>query len=305
MAGSKLHQQILCQHNHCQAFAAALGMPDNTALAIAVLVGFVDGFDDLFDGKILLIAAYLFDVGVKEDKVTDQLIYAVDAEQRNDIAVLYRRHTVGDHSFLLRLQPFRVLFFPYVPELFSGRGCRILDFVFIGCHYDLSKLKQLRNILGLLIADHLLNRLIDRNMRSLALDDSKRNTVDEQHDIRTRVVLLVLTVNGKFFGHMKKVFVEIIPVDISQVEAEQLAFADNLRIAFAEEQCVIDFFACAYKAVKQRLVKIFDRAFDIRGGKLVFGSGIGITVQPAQLTAENIFQQHMIAAATLLGAVLR
>ena len=142
-------------------------------------------------------------------------------------------------------------------------------------------------------------------MRSLALDDSKRNTVDEQHNIGARVMLLVLTVNGEFLGDMKYVVAEIIPVDIFQIEAEQLAFADNLRIAFAEQQRVIDLFACAHKTVKQRLVKVLYRAFDICGRKLVFDSGIGITVQPAQLTAENIFQQHMITAAALLGAVLR
>ena len=118
-------------------------------------------------------------------------------------------------------------------------------------------------------------------------------------------MLLVLTVNGEFLGDMKNVVAEIIPVDIFQIEAEQLAFADNLRIAFAEQQRVIDFFACAHKAVKQRLVKVVYRSFDIRGGKLVLGSGIGVAVQPAQLTAENILQQHMITAAALLGAVLR
>ena len=134
MAGSKLHQQILCQHNHCQTFAAALGMPDHTALAIAVLVGFVDGFDDLFDGKILLIAAYLFDVGVKEDKVTDQLIYAVDAEKRNDIAVLHSRYTIRNQAFFFRFKPFRVLLFPYIPEFFKRFGCSVLDFILIGRH---------------------------------------------------------------------------------------------------------------------------------------------------------------------------
>ena len=48
-------------------FAAALGVPDYTALAIPSFIRFLDGLTNLFDGKILLVTANLLHIGVKED----------------------------------------------------------------------------------------------------------------------------------------------------------------------------------------------------------------------------------------------
>ena len=56
-------------------------MPNYAALAIAVFIGFVDGFDNLFDSKVLLIAAYLFDVGVNQDEITNQFLHAINSEK--------------------------------------------------------------------------------------------------------------------------------------------------------------------------------------------------------------------------------
>lgn len=65
---SQLHQNIFCQHHHGQAFAAALSMPDHAALPVALFVGLLDGFDNLLDGKVLLIPAYFFTLASKSTK---------------------------------------------------------------------------------------------------------------------------------------------------------------------------------------------------------------------------------------------
>ena len=54
MAVPQLHQDILRQHDHSQALAAALRMPNDAAPAVAVLVAFGDGLHDFPDGEELL-----------------------------------------------------------------------------------------------------------------------------------------------------------------------------------------------------------------------------------------------------------
>ena len=63
------HKDILCHHNHRQGLAAPLCMPNNTALTVARRIVLLNGLDDFFDSKELLITADLFDIGIVKDKV--------------------------------------------------------------------------------------------------------------------------------------------------------------------------------------------------------------------------------------------
>ena len=305
MAALQLHQDILRQHDHGQALAAALRMPNDAALAVAVLVAFGDGLHDFPDGEELLIAADLLHVGVKENEVTNQLVYAIGAEQRDDIPVLFGGHAIRDECFQPGLQPIGILLLPYAPELFGRAGCRVFDGVLVGRHDELRKFEEMRDIRRLLVADHLPDGLFHGNMRSLALDDGKGDAVDEQHDIRACVVLPVPAVHGEFLRDVEHIVLRIVPVDISEVKAEHFAVADGLRIAFAQQQRVVNLFAGAHEAVRQRFVQILHGALDVGGGELVFRARIDIAVEPAELTAQDVPEQHMIPAAALLVAIRR
>ena len=305
MTSCQLHQDILRQHDHGQALAAALRMPDHAALPVAFLVVLGNRLHNLFDGKILLIAADLFHIGIKENKIADQLKNSLLAEQGDDVFVLLRWHAVGDKPCQLPVHESFILLFPDVPELLGRTGSGIFHGILVGCQNDLRIFEKLRDIVCLLVADHLLHGLIYGNLRCLTFNNGKRNTVDEQHDIGTSIMLLVPTVHGELFRHMEHVILRILPVNVFQVEVEHSAFADGFRITFAQQQRIIDFFAGTHKAVGQRLVQILHGSLDVCGGEFIFRTGIRITVELAELPTQNVLQQHMISTAPLLFAVLR
>ena len=93
------------------------------------------------------------------------------------------------------------------------------------------------------------------------------------------------------------------PVDVFQIEAEGLAAAHSFRVAFAQQQSVIDLLTGAHQTVGQRFVQLLHGPLNIGSGELVFRAGIAVAVQPAQLSPEDVFQKHMVAAAPLLFTV--
>ena len=203
------------------------------------------------------------------------------------------------------MQPFVILLLPDAPELFGRAGCRVFDGVLVGRHDELRKFEEMRDIRRLLVADHLPDGLFHGDMRGLALDDGKGNAIDEQHDIRAGVVLPVPAVHGELLRDVEHVVLRVVPVDIAEIEAEHFAVADGLRIAFAQQQRVINLLAGAHEAVRQRFVQILHGALDVGGGELVFRTRIDIAVESTELTAQDVPEQHVIPAAALLVAIRR
>ena len=296
---------MLCQHDHRQTLAAALSMPNDSALAVAPLVVSGNRLHDFLYGKVLLIAANLFYVRIEENEIAHQFENTALVEQRNDIPVLHSYLAASNQLLQTRLPPFAILLLPYVPELLWRPGRCVFDAILVCRHDDLRVFEKLRNIFSLLIADHLRDSLILRNMRRFAFDYRKWDAVDEQHDIRTGIMLLVLAFNRKFLRHMEYIVLRIFPIDILQIEAEHLAFADRLQIAPAQKKRIVDFLAGSHKSVGQRFVQILHRPLDVRRRKFVFGVGIRIPVQTSQLSAQDILQKDMVSAAALKIAVRR
>ena len=118
---------------------------------------------------------------------------------------------LGQCSF----QKSSVMFLPYGPEFFRRAGGGVLHGVFIGRHYDLSKLVELRNVFLLLVADVLLHGLFYADLGRFTLNDSERDTVDKQHNIRPGIVKLVPAVYCKLFGDMEQVVLRMFPVNVS------------------------------------------------------------------------------------------
>ena len=224
-------------------------MPDHAALTVTLFVRLLNGLDNLFDGEILLIPANLLYIGVKEHKVSDQFYNPFFAEQRNQIPILLSGSAV---SHILGQRPFQksgILFLPHIPEFFGRSGGGILHGVFIGRHHNLGKLVKLWDILLLLVADILLHGLFYADLGRFTLNDSEGNTVDKQHDIRPGVVKLVPTVYCKLLGNMEQVVLRMLPVDVFQIETEGFSLAHGLRIAFAQQQGIIDFFTGADQTI--------------------------------------------------------
>ena len=211
----QLHQDILRQHHHGQAFAAALRVPDDATLPVTLFIRLGNGFDDLLNGKILLIPADFFHVGVKEHKVADQLHGPFPAEQGDQVSVLLGGRAAGYVPGQGILQKSCILFLPHVPELFSGACGGIFDGVFVGRYHNLRELIELGDTLLLLVAHILLHGLLHANLRGFAFDDRKGDAVNEQYDIRPGIMKLVPAVHGELLRHMEQIVFRMLPVDVS------------------------------------------------------------------------------------------
>ena len=88
---------------------------------------------------------------------------------------------------------------------------------------------------------------------------------------------------------MEQVVLRMLPIYVFQVEAEGLAAAHSFRVAFAQQQSVIDFLTGTHQTVGQRFVQLLHGPLDVCGRELVFRAGIAVAVQPAQLSPEDIF----------------
>ena len=101
----------------------------------------------------------------------------------------------------------------------------------------------------MLVADILLHGLFYADLGRFTLNNSKRDTVDKQHDIRPGVVELVPAVYCKLLGNMEQVVLRMFPVNVFQVETEGFALSHSLWIAFAQQQGIIDFFTGADQTI--------------------------------------------------------
>ena len=214
VAGGQLHQEIFRQHHHGQAFAAALGVPDYTALAIPSFIRFLDGLTNLFDGKILLVTANLLHIGVKEDKIADQLQYSAGMEERDHAAILLG----GRFSRQVTLQSLPkesgILLFPNCPELLWRAGGGVFYSVLISGHHDLSKLVKLGNIVPLLVTHGLFYSLLHTDLGRFTFDYSKGDAVEEHNQVRSSIVELISAFHGKFLCHVEDIVLRVFPIHI-------------------------------------------------------------------------------------------
>ena len=92
----KFHEDIFRKHYHCKGLSAALSVPYNTTLTIAVLIVGVDSLYYLSDSEKLLMSAYLLYVGIKDYEILCKLHKPVPVKERHDIPVLLSDTAVGD-----------------------------------------------------------------------------------------------------------------------------------------------------------------------------------------------------------------
>ena len=180
----ELHQQVFGQHDHGQAFAAALGVPDDAALPVAPLIQLLNSPNDLLDRKVLLVTADFLHIGVKKNKIADQFQHPLRSKQGNQVPVLLRRRPARDMLRQGLFQKGGVLLFPDGPELFGCVGGGVFHCIFVGGHHNLGKLVELGDVLRLLVADGLLHCLLHADLGGFALDGGKGDAIDEKYQIR-------------------------------------------------------------------------------------------------------------------------
>ena len=118
-------------------------------------------------------------------------------------------------------------------------------------------------------------------------------------------MLLVLAFYRVFFCDMEQVVIPVIPVNILQIKAERFTVTNSFRIALAHQQRIIDFLAGTHQTISQRFVQFVHSPFNVGSRELIHRTGIGVAVQFAQLSPENVLQQNMVLAPPLFLAVFR
>ena len=94
----KFHKNVFGKHHHRERLSAPLRMPDDAALPVAAAVVLVNGLDNLFHSKILLITANLFDICIVQHKKLRQLQQTLFGKQRYNCPILLCGHS-ADHAF--------------------------------------------------------------------------------------------------------------------------------------------------------------------------------------------------------------
>jgi len=116
-----------------------------------------------------------------------------------------------------------------------------------------------------MLRDRLPNRVLD--VGPLALDHTKRDTVNEKHDVRPPRLMAPTSFHRELLGHMKHVVAVRavrggIPVDVLERKALGVT-GDRLLKASAQTQQVVNLLIGADKAVKNNVFESLNTAVDV------------------------------------------
>lgn len=122
-------------------------------------------------------------------------------------------------SLLCFILPFK-FFFPVSSEFFRCPSSCIGSCISIYSDIELWVDIQLSDSCFLLVSNMLRNRLLETifDIRSFAFDHTQRNTIDEQHDVRSIGFIASRSENRKFLCYMIHIVFRMFPVDILEIE---------------------------------------------------------------------------------------
>jgi len=268
-----VQRERLGQHHHRQRLAAAGRVPDDAAGALPLRVEMRHAVERRLDGEVLLVAGDLLHPAVEDDEPVDKLQQALWVKQAVERAVLLGGQALADalevpphpvaivapvvqaRGLLLaerlvdqlvgrRLVRLCILLLPHRPELGRRVRCGILRDVLVNREQKLRVHKQVRDILRLLVADHLRDAFLDAVLvagvlvRALALDDDERNAVHKQHDVRAAGLIAAGPLDGELLRDVIDVVLRVLPVDVVQTVVFGVA-VHGLRQADAERQQLV------------------------------------------------------------------
>jgi hypothetical protein len=185
-----MERQCLGQHDHCQALAAAGGVPDDAAGAPPLGVEVRHAANGLLHGEILLVAGDLFHPAIVDDVLVDQVQQPLRAHQSIEGAIL-RRGQAFPRILLVEIpaHPARVLapivqpplfrlgegtvgelrqrilgqvLLPQRPKSLGRAGGGVVSIVDAEGQQQLGGDKEMWNLVIPLVAQHLADRLLER-----------------------------------------------------------------------------------------------------------------------------------------------
>ena len=166
----------------------------------------------------------------------------VFANLRNSIVINWFIDIFKHFGFIISRS---VFFFPHRIELKRRLHCAIFNFIDIGGNQYLREQEKLWRLCKFLIANHLINRFINRNRSFLALYRGKRNTINKQNNIGTAVLVFF---NLKFGNDVINIVFRFLPVN--KLELRRSLFAiDNFRNGNASKQVGINIFRGFHHAI--------------------------------------------------------
>ena len=307
-------------------------MPDYAALARSVVLGFPHSVEDLIDTEVLLMAGNFFLASVKEHETEDQFEEPLPATQGIECFILWcylplyasialplsapkllRSKNSVDLALTQRqthllLQVSRIalaeILLPHRPEL-GGRTHRgVLGFVLRDGEEKLCVEEKTGDLVLLLVADMLANRLADRvlHVGPLALDDHQRNPVDEEHDVGSAGLLATTALDHELLGHVVGVVFRMFPVDIIKLKALGVSF-DRLLQTLPHAQQVIRFLIGWQQAIIYYVLQCLNCREDIALAEGIRAASEEDGVLIAQLIRQYLVEEY--AAQSITASFVR
>ena len=246
----------LYKHNHCQRFTASLGMPNDAAPVEAVILT-VDTTHRIFNTKELLIAGNFLNATIIQNVKTNNIKQAPFAEHGHNSSVLLCDMAVIYIAFGSIGLPLHIFFVPLAVELLLCSGSSVFHGFRIHGNGQLRKLKQLRNIIRLPVADILLHALFHIYAGLLTFDHNQRNAIDQQNNIRPGV-FSISSLYRELVRNLPDVLIRLIPVNIGNIEGLSVAVIQMHIAALTINQPVIDRFAGKHQTSLQRSIQFTD-----------------------------------------------
>lgn len=302
-------------------------MPDDTAAPPPLAIELLDPLQGRFDDKELLITGDLLDAAIEDGELEGQFQQSFrTAETVKNLILLgdqpftfgfmgvekgASKYKVAAEELLLLLHrqgrinassDIGVLvaqLFPDPPELGGRSGRGILGGILVDPHDQLRIDKELGDIVVILVADRLGDRLFHLHIRRLAFDHRQRDAVDKEDDVRPGRLGAAGAGDAEFSGDVEGIPLPVAPVDIVKIEALGVTFNALLQRRPQGDQ-VVDRFVGLEESVVFDVLEFLDRGLDILFTKEKFAPFMVDAVESLQLVAEDVLQEDIAALALAL-----
>ena len=129
-------QYYFCKHNHRNSFSAALGMPHNAASGVFTVLK-QNAIHTFLDRKILLVAAYFFDIIIVNNEIANYIKKSLRMQQRDKSTVLLLDTAVGRAFPAPLIQPVLIIFVPRNKVFCRRSAGAVQNLIGIDRHYNL------------------------------------------------------------------------------------------------------------------------------------------------------------------------
>ncbi len=182
---SIIFEYPLGEEHHGDAFAAALGVPDDAAAFMVLGVILNVGLGG-FDAEVLVAAGEFFNAAVEEDEVVEEVEEAVLFAEFKEVFV----------EFVTAIVLF--VFFPFEEVFFGGADRAVLQaFGVVAGEDELDGAEEGADELGGLVGEALADAFADGDAAVFEFEDGDRDAVDVEDDVGA---FFFFALDGDFLG---------------------------------------------------------------------------------------------------------